>query len=306
MKRIDLAQGSPEWKAYRNSHFNASDAPKMMGMSTYKSRNAFIKQYLLARDHGIEEQFTDWLLARFEMGHEAEAKARPIACEIAGDDLFPVVAEIESSDFSDSHPEDIVTALSGKLSASFDGLSFDQSVIWEHKLWNDRIGECISRGVVPEDHRIQMEQQLMISGAERGLFMASDGQNMGHVWCEPDMELRARILDCWMQFAEDLDSAVNETLNAAEDAKWMTIERSLMDAEVRLERAKKDVEMARQKAIEYSGGRRVMGSGYNLSYITRSGSIAYAKAFKELGIDADLEPYRGKPTQVVQIKRNSK
>ena len=28
-----LIQGSPEWAAYRREHFNASDAPAMLGIS---------------------------------------------------------------------------------------------------------------------------------------------------------------------------------------------------------------------------------------------------------------------------------
>ena len=52
MKTHDLIQGSPEWLAYRAQHFNASDAPAMMGCSPYKTR-----AQLLAEMHtGIAER----------------------------------------------------------------------------------------------------------------------------------------------------------------------------------------------------------------------------------------------------------
>jgi hypothetical protein len=38
VKIHNLIQGSPQWLAYRAQHFNASDAPAMMGVSPYKSR----------------------------------------------------------------------------------------------------------------------------------------------------------------------------------------------------------------------------------------------------------------------------
>ena len=33
MKTIKLIQGTPEWNAHRAQHWNASDAPAMMGVS---------------------------------------------------------------------------------------------------------------------------------------------------------------------------------------------------------------------------------------------------------------------------------
>jgi len=39
MKTLNLKQGTKEWHEHRNKHFNASDAPAMMGASPYKTRN---------------------------------------------------------------------------------------------------------------------------------------------------------------------------------------------------------------------------------------------------------------------------
>ena len=312
MKRIALAQGSDEWKAYRASHLNASDAPKMLGDSSYKSRNSFIKAYLMLRDHGIEEEVGEFLQQKYQQGHEAEERMRDLACEMTGEELLPVVGESEASDFPASTSPEVVEVLAGKISASFDGLDFGNTVIWEHKLWNKKIAAEVDNGVIPLQHRIQMEQQMMISGAERGLFMASikderkNLDEMCHLWCEPDLVLRERIIDGWMQFLEDIEEASSLIIDAKNDDSWLQIERQLIDAEARLEQAKADMEAARQLAIQFSGGGKVVGSEYQLTHSTRSGSIAYAKAFKDLGIDADLEPYRGKPTNVVQIKRNKK
>lgn len=45
MKIVDLQQGSPEWHAHRAKHFNASDAPAMMGASKYKTRTQLLQEY---------------------------------------------------------------------------------------------------------------------------------------------------------------------------------------------------------------------------------------------------------------------
>jgi len=38
MKIVNLIQGTPEWHAHRAQHFNASDAPAMLGASTNQIR----------------------------------------------------------------------------------------------------------------------------------------------------------------------------------------------------------------------------------------------------------------------------
>ena len=40
----NVIQGSPEWHALRAEHFNASEAPAMMGESKYMSRAQLIRQ----------------------------------------------------------------------------------------------------------------------------------------------------------------------------------------------------------------------------------------------------------------------
>jgi len=40
----NLIQGSPEWMAYRAQHFNASDAPAMMGCSPYMTRTELLSR----------------------------------------------------------------------------------------------------------------------------------------------------------------------------------------------------------------------------------------------------------------------
>ncbi|MBV5337417.1 MAG: Heme peroxidase, partial [Deltaproteobacteria bacterium] len=44
MKTLDLTQGSEEWIAARAKHFTASEAPAMLGLSKYQSRNDLLKQ----------------------------------------------------------------------------------------------------------------------------------------------------------------------------------------------------------------------------------------------------------------------
>lgn len=192
MKIHNLIQGSPEWLAYRAQHFNASDAPAMMGVSPYKSRVELLREM----HTGVAAHVDAGTQRRFDNGHRAEALARPLAEEFIGSELYPV------------------TGSEGWLSASFDGLTLDETVSFEHKALNNEIRKALidenSGPQLPIYHRIQMEQQLMISGAERVLFMASQWNadeelvEERHCWYYPDLTLRQQVVDGWAQFEKDL------------------------------------------------------------------------------------------------------
>ena len=188
MKTHDLIQGSPEWLAYRKTHFNASDATAMLGISPYKTRS----QLLHELHTGISPEVDAATQRRFDAGHAAEAAARPLAEEIIGAELYPV------------------TGSEGKISASFDGLTMDESTVWEHKLMNAELSASLPGGFIPEQYHPQLEQQLMVSGANKALFMASssDGATEAHVWYASRPELRTAILQGWTQFAIDLAAYV--------------------------------------------------------------------------------------------------
>lgn len=191
MKHQNLVQGSPEWKAYRANHFNASDAPAMLGLSPYKTRT----QLLNEMKSGISQDIDAATQRRFDDGHRFEALARPIAEKIIGQDLYPV------------------TGSEGKLSASFDGLTMDETICFEHKTLNDEIRSATCAEDLGAHLRAQMEQQLMISGAETCLFMASKwaGDTLVeevHHWYESDQTMRTAIVQGWCQFAEDLENHV--------------------------------------------------------------------------------------------------
>lgn len=180
----DVAQGSPEWHALRASHFTASEAPAMMGVSKYQTRT----QLLQAKKTGIAPEVDPATQRLFEQGHATEALARPIVERIIGEDLYPVVGT------------------RGNLLASLDGIDMLETVVFEHKMLNQALIEQIRAGELEPHYWAQLEQQLYVSGAERAIFACSDGTDENLHW----LEYRAvpgrieQILAGWKQFEEDL------------------------------------------------------------------------------------------------------
>jgi len=141
---------------------------------------------------GIAPEVDDATARRFALGHEYEATARPWAEEIIGCDLYPIVlaGDVEGL----------------PLSASFDGVDMLQTVTFEHKTGRADLLASLERGEIPEQYHPQLEQGLLLSGAERCLFMASCGnrESMRFAWYEPNPELRAKLIAAWRQFAADV------------------------------------------------------------------------------------------------------
>jgi predicted phage-related endonuclease len=201
MKIHQLTQGSEAWLTHRANCFNASDAPAMLGCSQYETRS----QLLGRLSTGITPEVGANTQRLFDDGHRFEDLARPLAEDIVGEDLGRVVGTIDAG-------------LSRPLGASFDGITFGGDVLWEHKSLNNELRTAfaaIEQGAtvasaLPKAYRVQVEQQMLISGAERVLFMASRWTDAGeleeehHCWYESDPELRAEILSGWDQFDADL------------------------------------------------------------------------------------------------------
>lgn len=196
MEILNLTQGSADWNLHRSTALNASDAPAMLACSPYKSRSDFVRE----RATGLVDAEIDAATARrFADGHRFEALARPLAEQIIGEELSPCVGK------------------RGKYSASFDGLSFMGDVAFEHKTLGNGLRAAMAPGCtgadLPLHYRAQMEQQAMVSGCERILFMASQWGADGlieerHCWYEPDAELRAQIIAGWAQFEKDVAAYV--------------------------------------------------------------------------------------------------
>lgn len=190
MKVIDVIQGSPEWLCIRSNHFTASEAPAMMGASKYLSRTELLRQ----KATGIVPDVDAAKQTLFDRGHDAEAGARSIIEAQIGTELFPVTATLKIDGLN--------------LLASLDGISMDETIIWEHKLWSDDLAFQVREEKLGAHYYWQLEQALLVTGAEKAVFTCSDGTAEKMVsmeyWSQP--ERRAQLIAGWKQFEKDLES----------------------------------------------------------------------------------------------------
>lgn len=286
MKTIDLQQGTSAWHEWRARTFGASDCAAMLGISPHKTRDALLKEKA-----GIAPaEPNDYLRAIFEAGHAAEATARPLVEKILGEPLFSLVAESDD----------------GTLAASFDGITFDGGTIFEHKLLRDsdasraRFAAAQEGKLAPHD-MAQVQQQLLVSGAERCFFVVSDGtgENMAIAVIKPDATFADSIREGWAQFAADLKAYREIETNEPE---WTEAAARYIDlgAQIKaLEAAQKEERKKLEAFAKASGAAVVKGGGITASRLTRQGNVDYAAIPELAGVD--LEAYRKPATTFWKI-----
>lgn len=171
----------------------------MMGASKYTSRSDLLQQ----KATGLVPEVTPQKQALFDRGHAAERPALAIVEEMIGEDLFPATAVHDTDD---------------RLLASFDGVDMLESVIAEHKLWSEPLAAQVRAGDLEPHYYWQLEQQLLVSGAERAIFVCSDGtrEKFVHMEYRPVPGRREALLAGWEQFARDLADYVPPAASTVE------------------------------------------------------------------------------------------
>lgn len=184
---IEVTQGTPAWHAIRAKHNTASEAPVMMNASSKMRRNDLLHM----KATGSEKEICAWVQKNlFDKGHAQEASSRTIVEKMIDQELYPATATDDE----------------GYLLASFDGVTMLQDVLYEHKMWNEKLAQAVRDENLDPEYYWQLEQQLLVSGAEYVCFTVSDGTRNNFVCMDYyPVEGRAeQLLAGWAQFDKDL------------------------------------------------------------------------------------------------------
>ena len=192
-----IQQGSREWLAIRAKHHTASEAPAMMGESRYQQRDQLLHQ----KHTGITQEVDGHTQRLFDRGHATEAAARILLEQDLGDELYPVTALDDD----------------GYLLASFDGINLMGDTGFEHKLWSERLAQQVRAGDLEPHYYWQLEQQILVGGLEKVIFVTSDGtrENWAQMEYRPAPGRAEQLLAGWAQFDADLAAYVPPESKAA-------------------------------------------------------------------------------------------
>lgn len=195
MNVIPVVSNTPEWMEIRALHDTASEAPAAHGKSKFTSRTDLMRQ----KATGLTPEVGGAKQSLFNRGHSAEASARSLAEAILGGELYPVTATLTIEGIA--------------LLASLDGATMDEEIIWEHKLFSESLAADVRAGTLDPHYTLQLDQQLLVSGAKKCLFMTSDGTDANMAWCwyESSQAKFDVLVAGWKQFRADLAAYVPAT-----------------------------------------------------------------------------------------------
>lgn len=178
-------QGSEEWLSLRMTKRPSSLVAAVLGLSPYITRNEVLKIYATGIPAEIDSFVEKFVFAE---GHRVEPLAREIIEVTIREGLSPVVYS------------------KGLLSASTDGINFAETIGFECKQWNDDLAKLVIDGIVPDSHMPQVQQCLLVTGAEEWYFTVSDGtvEKTVYTIVKPSKEWFDRICAAWDQFEIDL------------------------------------------------------------------------------------------------------
>ncbi|MBD3821875.1 MAG: YqaJ viral recombinase family protein [Thiotrichales bacterium] len=280
MEVVNLIQGTPEWKQFRLEHYPASEAPSMMGEGKYDPKTP--EDLALVRMGLKTYPVSDYQQKIFDEGHEREECARPLVEQLIGDKLANMIARLP------------ISGLSMPLSASFDGINFDGDILFEHKLWNEALGENVRNKQLSPAYYWQLEQQLLVSGAKKVIFVTSDSFRVAPEDYE-DVKTRAKMI------SEPLVDVNGETYyTAANYFEWMEYEAVPGRAEELIAGWQNFEQVVAEVLVEDEGWL------YNATeFLTLSQKIAELKdSLKEL--EDKAKPYRDALIQSAKSAGNSK
>ncbi len=279
---INLKQGSPEWLAYRLAKRNASESAAVMGLSPWQTPY----QLWLAKTGRATTKVTPAM----QRGTDLEPAARVAYEERTGLVMQPLVLE------------------DGIYSASLDGMTLDGELIVEIKcpvrgsrsdLWQD-----VLAAKVPEHYMVQIQHQLMVSGAVTAHLWVYDGSaGILHEIVRDD-GLMEGIRAAWDGFQQYLDGDTPPPLSEADtvlraDVAWSAAASAYAAVKREAEAAAERLEAARAALVALAVHPRESGAGVAVTRFWKVGNVDYKRVPGLHGVD--LSAYRGKAREEVRI-----
>lgn len=283
-------QRTEEWYAARKGRLTGSMAGAALGLSPNMSKDDCLRA--LVRDmHGMPTEFEGNIATEYGTNHEELARS---AYELQTGNT------VESAGF---------VACEAWTGASPDGYVGDRGLVEIKCPFGLRKEEAPEfKALADQPHYYaQVQVQLWVTGRDWCDFWqwSPHGHRLERVdrdiaWLEENLP---KLQAFWWK-AKDADPAEFEgpkraAIDTPEAAKLIAEYDELSEAIDNANGRKKDI-IAR--LVILAGEKNAVVAGRNLTLVKRAGSISYAKAIKELAPDADLEKWRGNPSEYWQVK----
>lgn len=271
----------------RTGRITGSRIGAILGLNPYSTRGDVLRE-MVRESHGAEREFQGNEATRYGEAHEPDAlaayEAREGVMTYGGGELLIHPAH----DF---------------LAVTPDGLVGDDGMIeckapfrGTYTHWNEK-----------PYYEAQMRLQMECAGRAWCDFVVWRDGEIAVSRIERDATWLPSVLPVLEQFMADYRAAMEapesylaDTIR--DDKAWRDAASDYLRALAAFNDIERMVKAMRERLIELAGGSSAKGCGVQVIRSERAGSVAYAKAVKELLPDADLSAYTGKPVTVFTVK----
>jgi putative phage-type endonuclease len=257
---LKLVQGSEAWHTHRAQFRNASESAAVMGLNPWQTPY----QLWLVRTGRMEVQVT----APMAHGTAMEPAARAAYEEKTDSVMQPLVLT------------------EGDYSASLDGITLEGDLIVEikcpYKGQVSALWQAVSVGEVPEHYRIQVQHQLMVSGAESAHLWVFDSGTGLLVEIARDEACMEAIRAAWDGFQTYLDSDTPPPLTERDtversDPAWTLAAGLYVEAKRKAEEATESLDRARERLVALASHASESGHGVTVTRFFKQGAVEYKR-----------------------------
>ena len=291
-----MEQRSKEWFSARAGRITGSIVGGILGLSPWQTQESILRQ-MVREYHGATNEW----VSNPATDHGNNNEARALLCFMRESGL-----SVEQCGFF---------AYGDRMGASPDGLTDDGGVLELKVPYGIRKGGDFKPLEAQPHYAAQIQMEMLATGRKHAYFAqyrAPIGDPLDGDYIKEAMLIeRVEFDDAWLDtnhgaldafykrlLAELGNSAHLEPLR--QEIEGDEVEALLREIDILRQRQKEAAEaekMAMANLIELAGGKDATVCGRNLTLVKREGSISYAKALKALAPDADLEQWRGAPSE---------
>jgi len=279
-----MEQNSDQWLEWRRKGLGASDAPIVMGVSPWKTPFQLWEEKL-----GIKgNDGGNWATQR---GHEFEPKAKAWFEMMMNMDFPDTLAVHEKYEW---------------LRASLDGYNKDANIFIEIKYCGKEDFENALKGIVPEKYIPQVQDQFLVTGAEKGYYVCTDGERYCFIELKPDTEYITKELFPKMEafwnnvLKKKAPDFTDKDQLLITDKKTVALSEKYCKLDERMKKIKLDMEKVKEQLSEKVTHPKAKIGRITFTRAVKIGRIDY-KAVPEIE-GVDLEKYRGATTTTVTLR----
>lgn len=278
-----MEQRTPKWFSARKGRVTGSAVGAILNLNPHTTRDDVMRR--MVRDyHNAPSEFTGNVATEYGTHHEAGAL---VEYEM---ETGNQVTQIGFATYEDW------------LGASPDGLVGDAGLIEIKCPYGLRNGGEFKTALAQPHYWAQMQIQMFVTGSEWCDFFqwSPHGTKLERVlfdgdWIKDALVALKEFHDDYLFIREHDYQRHIDDLRPEFNASQLLAEYDDMTKQIEEAETRKKEILA--KIVNMAGNKDSIVNGRKLTLVKKDGAISYSKAIKALLPDADLEPYRGKPTE---------